>query len=375
MRILHLASTNLRGHYFRDLIVGQCEDGHEVLCGTLASEPVPQWASDRDVPYFTLCADSRRRYGRAAWMLARILRSQTVDVLHLHLFDAGIVGSIGTVLSNVPVTVIGRHHLGGNTLYGRRVHVETDRAMAKKAGRVMVASHAVRNHMRDVEGLRGVDIVVNNYGFDFDELRAQAHTAADVRREYSIPDSAPIVGIVGRVVPPKGHDVLVRAVGELKDEFEDVMVLVVGAGETEWIESVARELGVADRIIFAGYRPDATACIAACDVLAHPTRDEAFGQVLVEAMTVGTPTVASSVGGILEIIDHGETGLLVELENAHDLAGAIGSLLRDPGGASRMATEARQAVESRFPIELMVRRSVESYARWLSRPSDRRVVT
>ena len=160
----------------------------------------------------------------------------------------------------------------------------------------------------------------------------------------------PTVGFVGRFWPEKGADTLIRAVAELPD----VAAVLLGEGpQRASIESLATELGVADRVVLAGWRDDARDLLSTFDVFVLPSRRESFGISIVEAMLAERPVVATDVGSVSEVVVDGETGLLVAPDQPGALAHAIGALLEDPDRSRRMGARGREVALERFTPEAM----------------------
>jgi len=173
-------------------------------------------------------------------------------------------------------------------------------------------------------------------------------TAAVVREE----PGTTVLGAVGRCSPEKGFDVLIRALAELPD----CRLVVLGDGPARpELARLARELGVAGRVRFAGWVDPPWALKWGFDVLVAPSRVEGFGLVAVEAILAGIPVIASRVGGFAEMIDDGATGLLVEPGDAASLAAAIRQLADDPLERSTIAERARASVAGRFTTDAMAR--------------------
>jgi glycosyltransferase involved in cell wall biosynthesis len=179
-------------------------------------------------------------------------------------------------------------------------------------------------------------------------------------REYDIPADAPIVGVVARLEPEKGHPTLLEAWPAVRTAVPDARLLIVGEGsQRELLEVQAASLGLLDgaapAVVFTGRRDDVPAVTAALDVAVLPSYREAQGLSILEAMALSRPVVASAVGGIPEMIDDGRTGLLVPPKDAAALAGALTRLLRDPVEAERLGRAGHDLVHERFCVEQMVR--------------------
>lgn len=154
----------------------------------------------------------------------------------------------------------------------------------------------------------------------------------------------PYLLAIGNLRSVKGHDILIRSLGKVISRYPQHRLVIGGAGSMyQELATLANELGIADHLVWWGRtgRSEIARLLHGCDVLVVPSRSEGFGMVVLEAYACGKPVVASRVGGLPEIVRHGETGLLVEPENVEALAEAILSLLDCPemgaemGGAGR----------------------------------------
>lgn len=195
---------------------------------------------------------------------------------------------------------------------------------------------------------------------------SQQTVKADLETELKIPRDARSVCCVGRLAGIKGQDVLIKAVAELSTEFPALHLLLIGDGkEQNRLEKLARECRLHHRVVFAGWRQDAMVLASSATILAVPSREEAFGRVVIEGMLAGIPVVASRAGGIPEILTDEVDGLLVDTGDHKALAVALRRLLNDPTLAKRLSDEARHTAESRFSLLSYVRRIEKIYCRAL----------
>jgi len=165
------------------------------------------------------------------------------------------------------------------------------------------------------------------------------------------PVSGPIVGSVGRLSHEKGFDILLRAIPHLP---EATLVLVGDGPDRIGLERMARELGVAERVRMVGWEDDPRPWLPAFDVFVMPSRMEALGLAIIEAMIASRPVVATRVGGIPEVVVDGETGLLVGAEEPAAIADAVHSLLADPAKRERLGAAGRDRALSSFGLRTMV---------------------
>jgi glycosyltransferase involved in cell wall biosynthesis len=173
---------------------------------------------------------------------------------------------------------------------------------------------------------------------------------------------ASIVGVVARLEPEKGHRTLLEAWPRVLARVPDAYLLVVGEGHLRpELELMAADLGIESRVVFAGRRDDIPAVTAALDVAVLPSYREAQGLVVLEAMALSRPIVATRVGGIPEMIEDGVSGLLVPPHDAPALADAIARLLLDHPLADTIARRGHDVVHDRFSVEFMVRAIEDLY--------------
>ncbi len=180
---------------------------------------------------------------------------------------------------------------------------------------------------------------------------------AAVRRELGIPDSAPVVGIVGHIQGWKGQDLVVQAMALLRARHPELRCLIVGGVHRQGADYAERMRarigaeGLERQVILTGARRDVAACLDAMDVAIHAsTNPEPFGRVLIEAMALGRPLIAPREGGPLEIVVDGETGVLVPPRDPEALAAAIDRLVGDADLRARMGAAGRARVQAVFDI-------------------------
>jgi glycosyltransferase involved in cell wall biosynthesis len=232
----------------------------------------------------------------------------------------------------------------------------------------VVSEESLREWLR--AGGRSDGISVVHSGIDLDEVNRQIADPARIaayRLEYA-PGGGPLVGMFGRVSSWKGQDIFLRAMAEIPG----VRGVIAGGAlfdEQDYereLRALAHELGVAERVIFAGHVDDPMTLMAACDVVAHcSTAPEPSGRVIVEAMFAGTPVIGSDAGGVREFILEGETGLLTPMKDVAALVAAIHRYLAKPDWAKEVATHARERAHENYSSRATVagfRRAVAGLA-------------
>jgi glycosyltransferase involved in cell wall biosynthesis/protein-tyrosine-phosphatase len=284
--------------------------------------------------------------------LARYFRARPVDVVHTHRGKDTVLGALAARLAGVRGLV--------RTVHGQRepmrgwdrvkfgVYEALDTwTLRCFADRIVAVSRRLARSLDDGGYGPGTVVPIPN-GVDVERIRS-SRPREEVRRALGIDPTAGLIGIVGRLTPVKGHALFLRAARRILDEAPRARFLIVGDGplRTE-LERTARELGVAEACVFAGARMDVYDLVGAMDVFVLSSLHEGSPMALLEAMALGTPVVATAVGGVPEILTQGTTGLLVGGQDANGLAAACLELVRNPEWARGMAERARRVAADKF---------------------------
>ncbi len=220
----------------------------------------------------------------------------------------------------------------------------------------------------------GLECDVIPSGIDFD--RFDTETSGRVfRAEAHVPRDCRLIGMTGQMVGWKRHADFIRAASRIASAAGDVHFIIAGsdvegglAGYRSGLENLADELGLGEKIHFAGWVDDMSGFYRCMDVLIHPAADEPFGRAVVEAMSCGVPVVCCDSGGPAGVVSDGTTGLLVSAGDWRALAGAACRLLDDGELRASLGDAARTDVRSRFSAELSAFRIMELYISLLDEP-------
>jgi len=218
---------------------------------------------------------------------------------------------------------------------------------------------------------------------DFEPLRHTPTARARLRQEFGIPAEAPLVGIIGNLNPLKGHTYFIQAARRIKEKLTDARFLVVGrelntdpkyAGQ---MRRLAAQSGLKDDLVFAGFREDTAAILSTLDVFVLSSVLESCPNVVLEAMAMEVPVVATAVGAVPEMILDGRTGLVVPPRDPEALAAAVLTYWTLPKEQRRnMVAAARKRVENTFRADIIAQRQCQVYegvlGRKLSRPGTRK---
>lgn len=281
-----------------------------------------------------------------------LLRRERIDLVHAHLPLTGVLARTAKRLGAVRRVVYTEHSLPkGHRPITRALNMRTYRANDA----VIAVSSAVAEQIRPHLQGSHVPLLTIPNAIDPDALERQPRDRADVCREFGFPLDARIVIHVGNLRPVKGHRYLLAAAQRVVARIPQARFLLVGLGPLAGeLAEESRRLGLDGRVVFAGFRPDATALIGAADVFALASLEEGIPVSLLEAMALARPAVLTRVGGIPEVVVPGETALLVEPMDVESLASSIADLLDDPARRHWMGTQAQRHVRKRFGMTRMV---------------------
>jgi len=318
--------------------------------------PLHQKASEAGLPVLPL--KIRSEFGLGMMIrLARLMRREKCLLAHFHDAHSVAVGSGAASLAKVPYRVISRR-----VDFPLKKNYFSQRKYKKNVNAIIAISEGVKKVL--VEG--GVDprcIVVIPSGVDFSPYD-KASSSDYLRRELSFAPDDYLVGIVAHLTDHKGHEYLIRATKILKEHSPKIKVIIVGKGPLRMdLNRQARESRVEDIVFFLGFREDIPQILSSLDLFVLSSYLEGLGSSILDAMACRLPVVATKVGGIPEVVIHGETGILVPPRNPQAIARAILKLYNNRNLASRLGQRGYQVVHQKYSSEAMAERIVRLYER------------
>jgi glycosyltransferase involved in cell wall biosynthesis len=291
---------------------------------------------------------------RTALGLAAMIRREGYDLIFTNSAKADIYGSLAGKLAGRPV-VWRLHDIASGEAFSRLNLFLFKVSASLCADRVLAISEVVREALFDL-GVKEAKVRMVYNGI----LPSGTTTAAgrdEVRAAWGVSADAPLVGMVGRLVDWKGPDYFIDAAAVVAAGLPEARFMLVGDaifGERSYVDglkAMVEDRGLRDKVVFTGFREDVEEIIASMDLLVHASvQPEPFGLVIIEAMAQGLPVVATCGGGVGEIVDDGETGILVPPRDAGAMAAAISTLLADPVRARGMGEAGRKTVAERFDL-------------------------
>lgn len=303
---------------------------------------------------------------RAFLAILQLIRRIEPDVVHTHMAKAGLIGRAAAIAYN-RTRPSGRrarivHTYHGHVLEGyfrpavARTFVGLERMLGRASDALVAISPRVREELveRFAIAPSGKFRVVP-LGFDLAPLAAIDDAArAAARGRLGLAPDARVVSTVGRLTAIKQHDLFLDVARTVAQRIPAAIFLVAGDGELRAsLEARARDLGIADRVRWLGWRRDLDTIYGASDVFVLTSRNEGTPVALIEAMAAGVPGVATDVGGVRDVIPDGSIGCVVPIDT-RAIADAVVALLEDGRGRRDMGARARESVLARYDVKRLV---------------------
>jgi glycosyltransferase involved in cell wall biosynthesis len=289
---------------------------------------------------------------RGFWQLYRIIKAEQPDVVHTHTTTAGFLGRLAARIVGIPVVIHTMHFHPFRGYYNQfrtQAFILVERMGAYLSDSIITLSEGLRRELVETYHItERKRINVLPIGLDLQSFATTKRHQGTFRRTWNIPDTAPLVGIIGRLLPVKNHTLFLEAAKKIHAQKPDVRFVIVGDGEErEHIEQQTRDLGLTDIVTFSGWQQQMEQIYSDLDVLVICSLNEGTPIPIIEALAAGCPVVATDVGGIAELLDGGRLGKLVPSDDAEALSTALLETIAQPPDT----TVAQQTMLRRYSID------------------------
>ncbi|MBI4855346.1 MAG: glycosyltransferase [Acetobacterium woodii] len=288
------------------------------------------------------------------WKLRRVLKTENIKIIHSHNFSPNFWGRFIGYIVGIPILITTEHTLATSKT---RLQKTIDHILSKITTKIIAVSNSVcDSHIREEDILPEKFVTIyngiepwNDHEEEINKFRSQ------FLKEFGIVDDSCIITTIGRLEPPKGYENLLKAIPLIHRIIPEPLFLIVGDGYLKTkIETLTRNLGIRERVVFTGFRSDIRKILGISNLCVIPSLREGFSITLLEAMSTGKPVVATDVGGNSEAISNGETGIIVPPDDPAALANGIIAVLNDKHMAEKMGLKARERFERLFTIQKMI---------------------
>lgn len=339
--------------YLVNLSRGLIQKGHNVVIASSPGDFIS--ALDKRVSFFSLNIKTKSELSPKIFLafpeLIKLVRQRKIEIIHAQTRVSQVLAFYLSKVSGIPY--LSTSHGFFKPRLGRKL-------FPCWGERVIAISQPVKEHLiRDFK-IEPFKIVLIPNG-----VRIKDDSLADFRvgrRKYGLKEEGDVIGFMGRLSPVKGIKYLIMAMSYILKTKPDAQLIIVGEGKIKQeLKNLTKELGIANRVFFLGTIANTDEVFSLIDIFVLPSLQEGLGLSLLEAMAMAKPVIGSEVGGVLDVIQKGENGLLVSPGDARELSKAIIELLDNKEKAREMGRKARETVREKFSLERMVEDTEKVY--------------
>ncbi|MFH1062879.1 MAG: glycosyltransferase family 4 protein [Candidatus Omnitrophota bacterium] len=308
----------------------------------------------------------------AFWELYFIFRKHKFDIVHTHTAKAGALGRVAAFLAKVKVII---HTSHGHNFYGyfnlwfSNLIVVIERFLSKLTTQIITLTEIEKIDLAKFRICSPDKIKVVNTVMEMPEV--QIETA--IRDKLMIKPGEIVIGMVGRLEPIKGVEYFIQAAMEVAQNFSQTRFVLVGEGSLRGLlEQKVKENKLINRFTFTGWQENPMHYMHAMDLMVLASLNEAVGLVLIEAQSLGVPVIATKVGGVPEIVEHGKSGILVNPSDRKALIDAIEMLIKNPAQRLAMGQYAKKNVLAKYSVEVFIARITQIYEDLIQETTERK---
>jgi len=349
-----LLTSHLNHDRFKSVLVkgseGKDEGNMDELAKIKKVEPICIRELSREISW--------RKDLIAFWKIYQIIKKEKPLIVHTHLAKAGTLGRVAAKLARVPIIV---HTFHGNLFQEHfdsiksRLILNLERLLMWISTRIIAISHTQEQELLKYRIGDPRKILCIPLGLELEPFLTSGNNKGIFRRELELDHKTPLIGIVARLVPIKGHTYFFKAAKLVSQEFPSAKFIVVGDGElrSELMDLVV-DLGIKDKVIFCGFRRDLSNIYADLDMVVLSSLNEGLPVSVIEALAAEKPVVATDVGGVRDLVEDQVSGILVQKQNPERLAQGMIYLLKNPQKALRLGENGKKKVYPAFDYTRLV---------------------
>ncbi len=357
-KILMIFSYDFMGPYTRDLAMGFANQGKTFALISLSGFTYSNWPTEFGIKNLSKDFNKIMNPFQKLIKTVRVCREFNPDIIQTHLFYGGIIGVICGLLLKKPV-ILTRHHLDEHFLTGQKIHRILDHLSAKFATVVVTFSKATKDWIVENEGINSEKIKIINQGFSFDGMSPSKKEILKAKQDLHFESRYFNIICVARYSKTKGQEYLLEAFKRLLlISAADMTLTFIGPGDSHWLEDLASRDMLGEKVRILKSRDNIPACIAAADLVVHPSLVDSFSQLIIEAQAVGCPLIAFDIAAAREQILDGFTGVIIPPRDVDMLVTSIERLYRNKIERIKMGLEGKTHVRNVFPLVKMVEKEI-----------------
>jgi len=363
LKILHLIATNFVGGPEKQILnhaLSVDRDRFEVIIGSYSEgkpeNPLLKEARAKNLPVFQIDSENSFNPGQI-FQLKRFLKTWRIDLLCTHGYKSNLVGFWATLGTKIGQIAFVRGWTGED--WKVKIYDWLDRLWIRCADRIVCVSEAKKRELLKLK-IPSRKVAVIHNAFPLQNLRVGMNF--DLRKKFKLTADSKIIASFGRLSPEKGQKYLILAAERLLKRGLDLKALIFGEGkEKNALQSLIDELKIKREVFLPGFVENPLDYMRQVDLVVNPSLTEGLPNVILEALALRKPVVATSVGGTQEIIEDGRTGYLVPPNNPEALADKIQLALENPAKTRHLAEEGYKLVQTKFSLQLQTEKMQNLY--------------
>lgn len=323
------------------------------------------YCTKKQVSFSHILYTSKKDIPRCIWQTTKLLRESRPDAVHAHLFEGGLIGITAAFLARIPKRIYTRHY----ATYHHQYHpqgVKYDRYINRLSTHIIAICNNVKEVLMHMENVQEKKIILIRHGFDLDDFyTVNEERIKSVAFKYNPLQKSPVIGVVSRYMFLKGIQYIIPAFKKILEKYPNALLILANAkGEdAAAIKLMLSELP-AESYIEIDFENDNAALFKLFDIFIHVPVNrsvEAFGQIYVEALAAGIPSVFTLSGVAPEFIIDGENALIVPFENAKAIEEALFTILEDDALRTHIKQNAKLNLDNYFSLNLMINKLEQLY--------------
>ncbi|NOY84208.1 MAG: glycosyltransferase [Nitrospirae bacterium] len=285
------------------------------------------------------------------YKICLLLKKIGADIVQTHNWGTAFEGILGAKLARVPAII----HAERGTIEDKRHNIILQRFLWSFPNQILSVSQAHRQKMTDLVGFPHEQIRAIVNGVDTDLFFPNPEIKKEIRKKLGLKKDSFCIGTVGSLRPVKNQLLLINACKTILHNFENVEVMIVGEGPLKaQLKQEVKTLGFSEKIHFAGGQTNIPEILNALDVFVLPSLSEGMPNAVLEAMACGIPVIATSVGGVPEVIEDGKNGMLISSGDEEALILSLGEVIQDQEKRLSFGIEAQRRAKTYFSLKNMV---------------------
>lgn len=360
MKILQvIASNGLGGREIYPVLLadGMRKAGHIVSLLVKEKSEVIPLIKEKNLNYFELKMNGYLNLSSIP-PLVKFLKKNKFDIIHTHLSKSLFFLNLARKLSRTNTRLVFTHHMGMNVkkndIFHKYIYNSTDKIVA--------VSNYVKNRMVFSAPFLKDKIKVIYNGIDLEKFNLKVNDRNKFLKEFNLKSNVTTIGIIGQISEGKGHFWLLKAIEILKKRYKNFKLFIVGKGVlSEKLRNFAKQLSLEEYLIWTGFRWDTEYFYRNIDIIVVPSKSEALGLVLMEAMALKKPVICSNTGAFPEIVENNVNGIIVEYDNENQLAEKILFLIKNKKIRTELGENARKTIEKKFSLEKTIEEYLKLY--------------